>query len=196
LGKKSSKGKKSGKGKKPDAGKKSDTNDPRPYRPCVGIMLFNAAGDVFVGNRVDTGDDSWQMPQGGIDRGESARDAALRELKEEVGIDKVQILAKTSRWLDYDLPEDLSRRIWKGRYRGQTQRWFAMRFLGSDAEIALDNHHRESTAYQWVPIDWLVDLIIPFKRLVYQQVVEEFRELARPVAGPADDKSGAGQANS
>ena len=159
-------------------------------------MLLNADGEVFVGNRVDTGDDSWQMPQGGIDRGESPRKAAIRELKEETGTDKVRILAKSSRWLDYDLPKDVSRRIWKGRYRGQTQRWFAMRFLGSDSDIVLDNHHREFTAYRWVPIDRLVDLIIPFKRLVYQQVVDEFRELARPVAGPADGDSSVGQAKS
>jgi len=177
-------------------GKKSGKGDPRPYRPCVGIMLLNGAGEVFVGNRVDTGDDSWQMPQGGIDRGESPREAAVRELKEEVGTDKVEILAETSGWLDYDLPDKLSRKVWKGRYRGQTQKWFAMRFLGSDADIALDNHHQEFTAYRWVPIDRLVELIIPFKRSVYQQVVEEFRGLARPSPGRQKPQSGPGKAKS
>ncbi len=165
-------------------GKKTGKKDDRPFRPCVGIMLLNQAGEVFVGNRVDTDDDTWQMPQGGIDKGESPRQAALRELKEEIGTDRVEVLAEASRWFDYELPGKLSRRIWKGRYRGQTQLWFAMRFLGTDEDIVLDRHHREFTAFQWVPIDRLVELIIPFKRAVYQQVVGEFRALAQASARP------------
>ncbi len=104
--------------------------DPRPYRPCVGIMLFNAAGKVFVGKRIDVDGDHWQMPQGGIDDGESAEQAARRELHEEVGTDKAELLAASSEWLSYDLPVELSRQIWQGRFRGQTQRWFAFRFIG------------------------------------------------------------------
>lgn len=156
--------------------------DDRPYRPCVGIMLLNTAGLVFVGNRIDVPGDHWQMPQGGIDDGESPAEAAFREVQEETGIppEKVRLIRESDRWLHYDLPAGLSRRIWKGRYRGQKQRWFAMRFLGADADIDLDFHTPEFGAYRWASIADLPNLIVPFKRDTYQQVVSEFREVALP----------------
>ena len=158
-----------------------DTDD-RPYRPCVGVMLLNTAGLVFVGNRIDVPGDHWQMPQGGIDDGESPAEAALREVQEETGIspEKVKVIRESGRWLHYDLPASLSRRIWKGRYRGQKQRWFAMRFLGSDTDIDLDYHKPEFGAYRWASLSDLPDLIVPFKRDTYEQVVNEFRDIALP----------------
>lgn len=164
----------------------TDGEDPRPYRPCVGIMLFNAAGHVFVGKRVDVDGDHWQMPQGGIDPGETPRQAALRELEEETGTDKAKILAESAAWHRYDLPPDLSRKAWKGRFRGQEQRWFAMRFTGRDSDIDLDAHVTEFSAWQWVPVDRLSDLIIPFKRDVYRDLVAEFARFA----AVSDRKSG------
>ena len=156
--------------------------DDRPYRPCVGVMLLNTAGLVFVGNRIDVPGDHWQMPQGGIDDGESPAEAAFREVQEETGIapEKVRLIRESDRWLHYDLPAGLSRRIWKGRYRGQKQRWFAMRFLGVDADIDLDFHTPEFGAYRWASLADLPDLIVPFKRDTYQQVVSEFRDVALP----------------
>src|SRR5579872_5697717 len=117
-----------------------------PYRPCVGIMLFNQDGKVFVGKRIDQTVEGWQMPQGGIDKGETPREAALRELHEEVGTDKAEILAETQDWLTYELPGDLHLQAWGGRYRGQQQKWFAMRFLGKDSDIRLDAHEPEFDA--------------------------------------------------
>lgn len=152
----------------------------RPYRPCVGLMLFNATGLVFVGKRNDVDGDHWQMPQGGIDAGESPRAAALRELYEEVGTDKVTILAEHSEWLNYDLPQELSRKIWRGRYRGQSQRWFAMRFTGKDSDIDLDAHHAEFSAWRWIGIGELDALAVPFKRGVYRRVIDEFARFAHP----------------
>lgn len=154
-----------------------DSSDPRPYRQCVGLMLVNADGAVFVGNRIDTPGDHWQMPQGGIDEGETPAQAAWRELKEEVGTDKAEIIAESATWHAYDLPPGLSRRVWKGRYRGQTQKWFALRFLGTDADIDLAHHTPEFGEWRWVPLDRLVELIVPFKREIYARVAEEFRPL-------------------
>ena len=152
-----------------------------PYRPCVGVMLLNRAGLVFVARRIDTRAEAWQMPQGGIDKGEAPRDAALRELKEETGVDNVTILAESQDWYRYDLPPEIARSIWKGRYRGQEQKWFAARFLGNDGEIDIDQPKPEFEAWQWVEIEALPDLIVPFKRDVYAGLVEEFRALARPL---------------
>ena len=153
--------------------------DTRPYRPCVGALLINREGLVFIGARSDTPDRAWQMPQGGIRKGETPETAAFRELKEEIGTDKAIVLAESESWLSYDLPTEASHRKWKGRYRGQTQKWFALRFLGSDADIDLDtSDHAEFQAWLWVPIDRLPSLIIPFKRPVYEAVVAEFRHLA------------------
>lgn len=154
-----------------------DQEDDRPYRPCVGLMVINEKGHVFVGNRIDTPGDHWQMPQGGIDKDEEPSDAALRELKEEIGTDNAVILGETREWFSYDLPRELSRKVWKGQYRGQTQKWFLLLFKGEDSEIALDAHHPEFGDWQWVALDRLPSLIVPFKRDTYERVVTEFAPL-------------------
>ena len=152
----------------------SNSGDNRPYRPCVGLMLINRLGEVFVGNRIDTPGDHWQMPQGGIDEGEAPDVAAMRELAEEIGTDKARILAESETWLSYDLPRELSRKIWQGRYRGQTQKWFLLLFDGEDSDVRLDSHHPEFSEWQWTPLDELTRLIVPFKRDTYELVVAEF----------------------
>jgi putative (di)nucleoside polyphosphate hydrolase len=152
-----------------------------PYRPCAGFMLVNAAGLVFVGERIDTSAHGfWQMPQGGIDKGEDVRAAALRELEEETGVgpDLVEVIAQGSRPFLYDLPPELLGKLWKGRYRGQEQYWFLGRFLGSDGDINLEAHNPpEFHAWRWVEPAALPDLIIPFKRAVYEALVAEFSPL-------------------
>ncbi|MEQ9606649.1 MAG: RNA pyrophosphohydrolase [Kiloniellaceae bacterium] len=151
-----------------------------PYRACVGMLLLNAADKVFVGRRIDTakeGDNIWQMPQGGIDKGETPEQAVLREMAEEIGTDKAEIIAESRQWLHYDLPDHLVGKVWKGRYRGQKQRWFALRFLGRDSDIDLATAHPEFDAWRWVELEDVPALVIPFKRDTYRAVVEEFREL-------------------
>ncbi|HEY9037931.1 MAG TPA: RNA pyrophosphohydrolase [Roseovarius sp.] len=147
-----------------------------PYRPCVGVMLANRDGHVFVGQRIDTAQPAWQMPQGGIDAGEDARAAALRELVEETGVtpDLVRIEAETADWVRYDLPHDLVPRIWKGRYRGQKQKWFLVRFHGDDHQINIATPHPEFSDWRWLPPGDLARHIVPFKRAVYTEVLEEF----------------------
>jgi putative (di)nucleoside polyphosphate hydrolase len=147
-----------------------------PYRPCAGIMLRNEDGRIFVGQRLDSSSEAWQMPQGGIDDGEDPEMAALRELGEEAGIaaDLVEILARSQNEHIYDLPPDLLGRIWGGRYRGQRQHWFLMRFLGSDADINIATEHQEFRAWRWAEPGELVDLIVPFKRELYANVLREF----------------------
>ncbi|WP_281966936.1 RNA pyrophosphohydrolase [Roseovarius nanhaiticus] len=150
-----------------------------PYRPCVGVMLANAAGDVFVGQRIDTEAPAWQMPQGGIDPGEDAKEAALRELVEETGVtpDLVRVEAETEGWVRYDLPPDLAGRMWKGRYRGQEQKWFLMRFHGRDDQVVIATDHPEFSHWRWLPASELVAHIVPFKRAVYAAVLDEFKDL-------------------
>lgn len=142
-------------------------------------MLLSSDGRVWVGNRIDAPGDHWQMPQGGIDEGESPREAALRELHEEVGTDKAEIIAEHPEWLKYDLPPELARRIWGGRYRGQEQRWFALRFTGADSDIHLARHNPEFEDWRWEDIDRLPDLVAGFKRDIYRKVVAAFRHLAK-----------------
>jgi putative (di)nucleoside polyphosphate hydrolase len=144
-----------------------------PYRPAAGIMLFNDEGKVFVGQRLDSTLEAWQMPQGGIDEGETAEDAALRELEEETGIAPhlVEIVARAPRELDYDLPPDLVGKLWKGRYRGQRQSWFLMRFTGTDADVNLQTKNPEFRAWKWAAPAELTDMIVPFKRALYEAVV-------------------------
>ena len=145
------------------------------YRLGVGIMLLNPDGRVFVGCRIRDPGDAWQMPQGGIEPDEAPLDAAMRELREETGTDKVELLAESDGWLRYDLPEDLLGKAWQGRWRGQQQKWFAMRFLGSDAEIDIATEHPEFSAWRWAEITELPQLIVSFKRQLYASVLEQFQ---------------------
>lgn len=152
-----------------------------PYRACVGIMLINHDGRVFCGERRDT-PGAWQMPQGGIQKGEEPHVAALRELHEEIGVSKAEIIGQTAKTYTYDFPDFLQHRsVYKGKYRGQEQHWFALRFLGSDADIDLVAHNDqegpEFTAWKWVPHTDVPRLIVPFKRAVYEHVTAEFAPL-------------------
>ncbi|MBV9992729.1 MAG: RNA pyrophosphohydrolase [Alphaproteobacteria bacterium] len=153
-------------------------HDDLPYRPCVGVMLINAEGLVFVGRRIDQTVEGWQMPQGGIDHGESPQEAALRELKEEIGTDKAEPLREMEGWLDYDLPQHLLGVALKGRYRGQRQKWLAMRFAGEDKDIDINTHEPEFAEWRWLAMEALPRLIVPFKRDTYTKVIEAFRDLA------------------
>ena len=150
------------------------------YRQCVGIMLINGYGRVFVARRADMpAAPAWQMPQGGIDWEETPREAAMRELEEEIGTSKVEIVAESSGWMTYDFPLGVADRVWGGRFRGQRQKWFLMRFTGCDADIDLASKHREFDAFRWVDPEELAELIVAFKRQLYIDVVSEFREHCR-----------------
>jgi putative (di)nucleoside polyphosphate hydrolase len=153
-----------------------------PYRRGVGALLFNDHGLVFVARRLDTLD-AWQLPQGGIHKGETSRQAVLRELVEEIGTDRAEVLARSKRWLRYDLPQELASKVWNGKYRGQEQRWFALRFTGSDADIDLAAHGKpEFDAWRWNAFEDLPSLAVGFKRALYQDLVEEFRSVLSSLA--------------
>ena len=156
-------------------------NQPLGYRPCVGVMLVNAAGKAFVGRRIDNKEgDWWQMPQGGVDPGEDLDAAMLRELGEETGVtpDRASIISRMEEPLRYDLPEELIGKLWGGRYRGQEQTWYLVRYTGTDAEIDLEAHDPpEFCDWKWVDPEQLPDLIVPFKKRVYRAVLDTFREL-------------------
>ena len=156
-----------------------------PYRPCVGVALFNKDGLVFIGNRIqqfDVGPKTWQMPQGGIDEGESPSVAAFRELQEETGVtpEHAEIIGEIEDWLTYELPADLVGKALKGKYRGQKQRWFAMRFTGDDTHIDLAaDAHQEFSDWRWAKLSEIVDLIVPFKRDIYERIAKDFAPLAK-----------------
>ncbi len=149
-----------------------------PYRPCVGVMLANAEGHVFVGQRIDWPEPAWQMPQGGVDPGEDPRAAALRELEEETGVPAslVRVEAETAGWIPYDLPPEIVPRRWGGRFRGQEQKWFLMRFLGTDDQVRIDTAHPEFSEWRWLDPAELAAQIVPFKRAVYEAVLAELGE--------------------
>lgn len=152
------------------------------YRQGVGVLLFNRNGLIFVAERIDT-PGAWQMPQGGLDEGEAPRSAAMRELAEETGITSAEIVGESKDWLAYDLPDSLRGNVWKGRFVGQTQKWFALRFSGDDGEVDLDAHEAEFCRWKWAAPDQLVDLIVPFKRALYEAVVQELAPFIK--AGPS-----------
>ena len=152
---------------------------PTRYRPNVGVILVNRDGRVFVAARIDNPADAWQMPQGGIDKGEDPAVAALRELEEEIGTGKAEIVAESDGWYQYDLPPELVGKMWGGKYRGQKQKWYVLRFLGTDADINLDTPHPEFRAWKWVPFEQVPDLIVPFKRDLYQELVETFGDVVK-----------------
>jgi putative (di)nucleoside polyphosphate hydrolase len=161
-----------------------------PYRPCAGLMVLNRTGRAFIGRRIDGPEHVdlthvWQMPQGGLDPGEEPFPAALRELYEETNIQSVEHLGEIDEWLTYDIPREIVGQAWKGRYRGQTQKWFALRFTGEESEIDIAHpaggaHAPEFVEWRWEPIRNLPDLVVPFKRPVYERVVQEFAKFARP----------------
>ena len=155
-------------------------HDDLPYRPCVGVMLFNREGLVFVGKRIDQTMEGWQMPQGGIDGNESPLEAAYRELEEEIGTNNVEFLREHDDWLCYDLPSHLLGVALHGRYRGQRQKWMAMRFMGDDREINIATEHPEFAHWKWLAVEALPRLIVPFKRDTYAKVISAFRDLAFP----------------
>lgn len=148
-----------------------------PYRPCAGVTLINRDGLIFAGRRIDSAAPAWQMPQGGIDAGEDPANAALRELWEETGVTDalVEQLAEAPEWITYDLPPELLGKVWKGRYRGQKQRWFLFRFLGDDAQVNIATDHPEFSEWRWIGAEEMVEAIVPFKRAVYEQVIDAFR---------------------
>ncbi|MCK5041965.1 MAG: RNA pyrophosphohydrolase [Sphingomonadales bacterium] len=147
-----------------------------PYRPCVGMMVLNNDNKVFVGKRIDTTQEAWQMPQGGIDDGEDYATTALRELEEEIGTRNVEVIAQTTGWLYYDLPEHLLGKAWKGKYRGQKQVWFLMRFLGQDDEINIQTPHPEFDTWKWMDVEDLPNYIVSFKQDLYRTVIEGFNK--------------------
>ena len=150
-----------------------------PYRRGVGLMVINKDKEVFVGKRIDTKNDTWQMPQGGIKEDETVIEAGFRELQEETMINEVEVIAETKNWLYYDLPEFLIGKLWEGRYRGQKQKWLLMNFFGNDSAIDVKTSSAEFKKWNWLELDKIPEVIIPFKKHLYSSVVEEFRNIIK-----------------
>ncbi|MDP6217236.1 MAG: RNA pyrophosphohydrolase [Alphaproteobacteria bacterium] len=148
----------------------------RPYRPCVGIMLINDNGHIFGGQRIDNRAEAWQMPQGGIDAGEDVETACFREMREEIGTDKADILSIHPEWLNYDIPLLLADRLWGGSYRGQSQKWVALRYTGQDSDINIATEEPEFFSWQWMSPADLIQLAVPFKRPVYEDIMTQFAQ--------------------
>lgn len=150
--------------------------DELPYRKAVGLMILNSEKNVFIAKRKGfRGKNGWQMPQGGIDEGETPEIAALREMREEIGSNNGIIVAQTVNWHNYDIPRNIIKKLWNGAYRGQTQKWFLINFNGLDSEISLDSHIQEFTKWKWVSISEMIERIVPFKKKLYESVLEEFK---------------------
>ena len=149
----------------------------KSYRRCVGLVIINKDGLVFVGKRIDSNLNAWQMPQGGIENGESPRDAGIREMKEEIGTNNVKLIGEIDNWLNYDIPQKLSSKLWNGKYRGQTQKWLAFQFLGSDDEININTEDPEFKEWKWEEHKNLVNLAVPFKKDIYKKIINKFSNL-------------------
>jgi putative (di)nucleoside polyphosphate hydrolase len=149
-----------------------------PYRPAVGVMLLNREGKALVGQRLDSTLEAWQLPQGGLDQGETPEEGAFRELEEETGINRrhVEIIARCPEQLTYDLPEDLVGKMWKGKWRGQRQTWFLARFLGEDSDVNIATEEPEFRAWKWAEPAELPAMIVPFKKRLYEQLLEAFAD--------------------
>ena len=154
---------------------KSNSKD---YRPNVGMMIINQKKEIFVGKRIDHPSNFWQMPQGGIDAQEIPSIAALREMEEEVGIkkNKVDLLTETKDWYYYSIPSDLAKTLWKGKYKGQRQKWYLYKFKGTEKDINIHTEHPEFSDYKWVTKDFLVPNIVPFKKKIYEKLLLEFKD--------------------
>jgi putative (di)nucleoside polyphosphate hydrolase len=148
-----------------------------PYRPGVGLMIVKPGGLVFVGKRVDSKIDGWQMPQGGIDIGETPSKAALREMEEEIGSSKGEIIAESRHWYSYDLPPFLVPKLWNGKFKGQKQKWFLIKFTGKDDDININTNHPEFVKWCWVDMQELLQIIVPFKKKLYESVIKEFKPM-------------------
>ena len=160
---------------------KSIRYEDRPYRACVGIMLINAKGLIFSGQRIDNRAEAWQMPQGGIDYGEDVETACFREMQEEIGTNKAKILRIHPDWLNYDIPEELANRLWSGAYRGQTQKWVALRFTGCDSDIDIETEEPEFISWKWLRPEQLVRRAVPFKHGVYKNLMVTFKDELKAV---------------
>ena len=148
-----------------------------PLRTGVGIVVLNSQNKVFVGKRIDNPSDKWQMPQGGVDSDEPLLEAMKRELLEETSIKNIEVLKEFNQWLEYELPENLIGKIWKGKYRGQRQKWFVVKFLGNDSEININTKNAEFIEWRWIDIDLLPSLIVLFKKHVYKKVLVELKKI-------------------
>jgi putative (di)nucleoside polyphosphate hydrolase len=160
-----------------------DTSTRSLYRQSVGALLINANGQVFVGQRLDTAGDAWQMPQGGIERGEAPCDAVLREIKEEIGTDKVAIVAQSDNWRCYDLPPEIAAKMWGGKYKGQRMKWFALSFRGGDHDIDVERvAHPEFKTWKWIEPSKLPSVIVSFKKPLYEEILNEFESVLKQFA--------------
>lgn len=152
--------------------KKNDFGDPY-YRSAVGMMMLNAENKIFIGQRTDSRDPAWQMPQGGIGPHEDTDQAMLRELEEEIGTKNVEIIVKSKTWYKYDLPLDLAERLWSGKYKGQKQIWYVLRYRGKDEDININTYHPEFCSWRWAEKEELLELIVPFKKELYQKIFDD-----------------------
>ena len=149
----------------------------KPYRQCVGLFVINSKGLVFLGKRLDNNLDAWQMPQGGIEEGETPNQAGLREMKEEIGTNNAELIGEIHDWLNYDIPKNLSHKLWNGKYRGQTQKWLAFRFLGKDTEINIATKEPEFKIWKWEHPNKISSQAVYFKRKIYERVISEYNHL-------------------